>query len=213
MVLPRTQIQQQRHSMKQDASHCQQKEPSLKYLSSSLFRRKTRSPSPRRRSPVKRDRRRSPSRSPRRKPSPGGGSSPPPPLMQLPPKPVEQHVDPDTSGRALPDPVVQDASSTWWAEYLLYILEIVSKDCFCKWTCLVWFSCVICALSLACSETLVEAVKADSVTQVKEQSPEKSHKKEERPKSREREKDSRRDRPRHRSRSHSRSRRRRSRSR
>lgn len=53
----------------------------------------------------------------------------------------------------------------------------------------------------------------DSVTEVKETSPEKAPKKEERPRSREREKDSRRDRPRHRSRSHSRPRRRRSRSR
>ncbi|XP_026189546.1 serine/arginine repetitive matrix protein 1 isoform X2 [Mastacembelus armatus] len=143
--------------------------------SKSPRRRKSRSPSPRRRSPVKRDRKRSPSRSPRRKSSPVGGSSPPPPLMQLPQKPLEQHTDPDTSGRTMPEPVIQEASST--------------------------------------CDTVVEVVKADSVTEVKEPSPEKTHKKEERPRSREKEKDSRRERPHHRSLSHSRSRRRRSRSR
>ncbi|XP_010787171.1 serine/arginine repetitive matrix protein 1 isoform X2 [Notothenia coriiceps] len=62
-------------------------------------------------------------------------------------------------------------------------------------------------------DTVVEVVKPDPVTEVKESSPEKPLKKEERPKSRDREKDSRRDRPHHRSRSHSRNRRRRSRSR
>uniref|UniRef100_A0A3Q3J9J0 Serine/arginine repetitive matrix protein 1 n=1 Tax=Monopterus albus TaxID=43700 RepID=A0A3Q3J9J0_MONAL len=76
-------------------------------------RDRAQSPSPRRRSPVKRERKRSPSRSPRRKPSPVSGTSPPPPLMQLPLKPSEQHAEPDTSGRAVPDPVVQEASSTW----------------------------------------------------------------------------------------------------
>ncbi|KAK7904837.1 hypothetical protein WMY93_017444 [Mugilogobius chulae] len=63
------------------------------------------------------------------------------------------------------------------------------------------------------SDATIEIVKADSVTDAKEPSPEKIQKKEERPKSREREKEGRRDRPHHRSRSHSRSRRRRSRSR
>uniref|UniRef100_A0A7N8YFM5 Serine/arginine repetitive matrix protein 1 n=1 Tax=Mastacembelus armatus TaxID=205130 RepID=A0A7N8YFM5_9TELE len=88
------------------------------------LKRKSRSPSPRRRSPVKRDRKRSPSRSPRRKSSPVGGSSPPPPLMQLPQKPLEQHTDPDTSGRTMPEPVIQEASSTWLAEYLMYNLHL-----------------------------------------------------------------------------------------
>lgn len=59
----------------------------------------------------------------------------------------------------------------------------------------------------------MEVVKADSVIEVKEPSPEKIQKKEDRPRSREREKDSRKERPHHRSRSHSRTRRRRSRSR
>lgn len=83
----------------------------------SLSRRKTRSPSPRRRSPVKRERKRSASRSPRRKPSPVGGSSPPPPLMQLPTKPLEQLVEPDASGGAMPEPVIQETSATWFVEY------------------------------------------------------------------------------------------------
>ncbi|CAG5866166.1 unnamed protein product [Menidia menidia] len=65
----------------------------------------------------------------------------------------------------------------------------------------------------AIGETAEEAVKEESVVEVKEASPEKVHKKEERPRSREREKDARKDRAHHRSRSHSRSRRRRSRSR
>uniref|UniRef100_H2MT00 Serine/arginine repetitive matrix protein 1 n=1 Tax=Oryzias latipes TaxID=8090 RepID=H2MT00_ORYLA len=73
-------------------------------------RERTRSPSPRRRSPVKRERKRSPSRSPRRKPSPVGGSSPPP-LMQLPTKPSEQSLEPDSSGKAAQQQVVQEASS------------------------------------------------------------------------------------------------------
>uniref|UniRef100_A0A4W6DIR4 Serine/arginine repetitive matrix protein 1 n=1 Tax=Lates calcarifer TaxID=8187 RepID=A0A4W6DIR4_LATCA len=81
-------------------------------------RERAQSKSPRR-SPVKRERKRSPSRSPRRKPSPVGGSSPPPPLMQLPTKPLEQLVEPDTSGRAMPEPVIQEASSTWFVEYFL----------------------------------------------------------------------------------------------
>uniref|UniRef100_A0A665TYT1 Serine/arginine repetitive matrix protein 1 n=1 Tax=Echeneis naucrates TaxID=173247 RepID=A0A665TYT1_ECHNA len=149
------------------------KETRERAQSKSPRRRKTRSPSPRRRSPVKRERKCSPSRSPKRKPSPAGGNSPPPPLMQLPTKPLEQLIEPDTSGRAMPEPVVQEASST--------------------------------------CDAVVEVVKADSVTEVKEPSIEKIHKKEERPRSREREKDSRRERPHHRS--HSRSRRRRSRSR
>lgn len=93
----------------------------------SLARRKTRSPSPRRRSPsprrrspAKRERKRSPSRSPRRKQaSPVGGSSPPPPLMQLSTKSSEEPVEPDTSGRAVPEAVVQEASSTWFVEFLL----------------------------------------------------------------------------------------------
>ncbi|TNN83134.1 Serine/arginine repetitive matrix protein 1 [Liparis tanakae] len=62
-------------------------------------------------------------------------------------------------------------------------------------------------------DTVVEVVNPAPVTEVKEASPEKTHKKEERPRSREREKDGRRERPHHRSRSHSRTRRRRSRSR
>lgn len=86
-----------------------------------LSRRKTRSPSPRRRSPVKRERKRSASRSPRRKPSPVGDSSPPPPLMQLPPKPLEQLVEPETTGRAMPEPVIQETSTTWCVEFFLCI--------------------------------------------------------------------------------------------
>lgn len=66
---------------------------------------------------------------------------------------------------------------------------------------------------LARSDAVVEVVNADPVPEVKERSPEKIQKKEERPRSREKEKESRRERPHHRSRSHSRSRRRRSRSR
>uniref|UniRef100_A0AAV2JGR3 L-threonine 3-dehydrogenase, mitochondrial n=1 Tax=Knipowitschia caucasica TaxID=637954 RepID=A0AAV2JGR3_KNICA len=132
-------------------------------------RRKTRSPSPRRRSPVKRERKRSPSRSPRPRQSPPPMVASPPPISTTEPEP-----EPDTSG-GLPEPVVQEASST--------------------------------------SDVATEVVNVESVTEVKEPSPEKIQKKEERPKSREREKDGRRDRPHHRSRSHSRTRRRRSRSR
>uniref|UniRef100_A0A3Q3VPY7 Serine/arginine repetitive matrix protein 1 n=1 Tax=Mola mola TaxID=94237 RepID=A0A3Q3VPY7_MOLML len=79
------------------------------------IRERAQSPSPRRRSPVKRERKRSASRSPRRKPSPAGGGSPPPPLMQLPTKPLEQLVEPEVSGRAMPESAVQE--STWFAAY------------------------------------------------------------------------------------------------
>uniref|UniRef100_A0A3P8QJ13 Serine/arginine repetitive matrix protein 1 n=1 Tax=Astatotilapia calliptera TaxID=8154 RepID=A0A3P8QJ13_ASTCA len=77
------------------------------------LRERAQSPSPRRR-------KRSPSRSPRRKQaSPVGGSSPPPPLMQLSTKSSEEPVEPDTSGRAVPEAVVQEASTTWFVEFLL----------------------------------------------------------------------------------------------
>lgn len=86
-------------------------------LTSFLFvsRRKTRSPSPRRRSPAKRERKRSPSHSPRRKLSPAATGSPPP-LMQLSTKPLEQVVEPEVSGRATPEPVVQ--ATTRFVKYL-----------------------------------------------------------------------------------------------
>lgn len=74
-------------------------------------RRKTRSPSPRRRSPVKRERKRSASRSPRRKPSPAGGGSPPPPLMQLPTKPLEQTLEPEVpAARTIPEAVIPETN-------------------------------------------------------------------------------------------------------
>lgn len=82
-------------------------------------RRKTRSPSPRRRSPVKRERKHSASRSPRRKPSPAGGGSPPPPLMQLPTKPLEQTLEPEVpAARTIPEAVIPETN--WCVDWLLW---------------------------------------------------------------------------------------------
>uniref|UniRef100_A0A8C9X4A2 Serine/arginine repetitive matrix protein 1 n=1 Tax=Sander lucioperca TaxID=283035 RepID=A0A8C9X4A2_SANLU len=80
------------------------------------IRERAQSKSPRR-SPVKRERKRSASRSPRRKPSPVESSSPPPPLMQLPTKPLEQLVEPDTLEGVLPEPVIQETPSIWFVKY------------------------------------------------------------------------------------------------
>uniref|UniRef100_A0A671WFR8 Serine/arginine repetitive matrix protein 1 n=1 Tax=Sparus aurata TaxID=8175 RepID=A0A671WFR8_SPAAU len=87
------------------------------------IRERAQSPSPRRRSPVKRERKRSASRSPRRKPSPAGGNSPPPSLMQLPTKPLEPLVEPEISGRAMPEPVIQETPSTWFTGSKMIMLH------------------------------------------------------------------------------------------
>lgn len=91
----------------------------------SSLRRKTRSPSPRRRSPVKRERKRSPSRSPRRKPIPVIESSPPPPLLQSSARVTQQLVEPDTSEKSPTEPVIQEASSTELVQFLFVFDEIL----------------------------------------------------------------------------------------
>uniref|UniRef100_A0A672G4J5 Serine/arginine repetitive matrix protein 1 n=1 Tax=Salarias fasciatus TaxID=181472 RepID=A0A672G4J5_SALFA len=104
--IPSAFLEQKKEEIKQRQIE-QEKLASLKKLDEDKkekdkeIRERAQSKSPRRRrSPVKRDRKRSPSRSPRRKPSP------------LATKPVEQPAEPDTSGRAMPEPVVQEASSS-----------------------------------------------------------------------------------------------------
>uniref|UniRef100_A0A3Q0SZE0 Serine/arginine repetitive matrix protein 1 n=1 Tax=Amphilophus citrinellus TaxID=61819 RepID=A0A3Q0SZE0_AMPCI len=123
--IPSAFLEQKKEEIKQRQIE-QEKLASLKKVDEDKKEKDTReraqSKSPRRRSPAKRERKHSPSRSPRRKPvSPVGGSSPPPPLMQLTTKSSEQLVEPDTSGRAVPEPVVQEASSTWFVKSL-YLL-------------------------------------------------------------------------------------------